>query len=470
MDHPAKMTTRWRCGVVGLLCALALPVAAQPTPQQRYEEWASPAFPVGEYADRRTRLSIELVADGGGIFLTPAASGVSEGFTFRQLDTFWYLSGLEVPDAVLAIDAERRTVTMYAPERDARFENASRVNDFPGRPLQADPSLGARAGLSDIRPIGRLAADIGEWVAAGRTLRVDPGGPGAITRRAQSPVQNVTPLEHFAAWLSEAHPGARVEPAYAAVARTRMIKSALEIDAMRRAARLSVDGIAHAAGFVTDGVDERGLEAEFEAFCKRGGAARLPFASIIKSGPNSLWPWRILATHNDRRNRMMRNGELVIFDVGCELNGYVSDTGRTFPVSGTFTDEQRAILAMEIRVSDALIAALRPGVTLLEAQKAGVAAIPEAARHYMQAGSFFGHHLGLSSGDPSLQDVPLAPGMVITVEPWYYNHHRDIAVFTEDVILITPDGRENLTGHVARSPEGLEALMRRGRAAGERKR
>ena len=78
----------------------------------------------------------------------------------------------------------------------------------------------------------------------------------------------------------------------------------------------------------------------------------------------------------------------------------------------------------------------------------------------MQTGSFFGHHLGLSSGDPSVNDVLLAPGMVITVEPWYYNHDRGISVFTEDVILITPDGRDNLTGHVARNPAALEALMR----------
>ena len=81
----------------------------------------------------------------------------------------------------------------------------------------------------------------------------------------------------------------------------------------------------------------------------------------------------------------------------------------------------------------------------------------------MQSGGYFGHHLGWSSGDPFLDDLQLAPGMVITVEPWYYNHDRQIAVFTEDVVLIRPNGRENLTGHVARSPEGLEAVMRVGR-------
>ena len=449
--------------VIPLWLAVTLPLAAQRTPEQRYFDWTTLPFPADEFTARRELLAAALSTSGGGVFLTPAASGVSEGFTFRQLDTFWYLTGLELPDAVLAIDVERRQTTIYAPLRDARFESPSRPNDFPGRPLQADPLIGTRSGISEIAPIDLLGTDLGVWTQAGRTLRVDPGVVGPIAHQTPGPVQHVTPLRQFVTWLQNSYPTARLETAYPEVARSRMVKSAREIAIMRRAARLGVDGIAHAATFVRDGVDERGLEAELEAFYKRGGAERLPFASIIKSGPNALWPWRILATHYDRRNRQMHNGELVIFDVGCELDGYVSDTGRTFPVSGTFTPEQRAILTLEVRVSDALIAALRPGVTLREAQRAGQAAIPAEARPYMQAGSFFGHHLGLSSADPSLEDVPLAPGMVITVEPWYYNHDREIAVFTEDDILITPEGRDNLTGHVTRSPEGLEALVRQGR-------
>ena len=456
-------TARFAASLLAALLAIAAPLAAQPTPEQRYFGWTALPFPPAEYAARRMALAASLETSGGGVFLTPAAAGVSEGFTFRQLDTFWYLTGLEVPDAVVAIDADRGRTVVYAPPRDARFENPSRRNDFPGRPLQADPELGLRSGLDDIRPLERLAADLDAWIAEGRTLRVDSGRPGPVAGSDPGPIQAASPLAHFAAWLAQRAPAARLTSAYRDVALTRMVKSPAEIAVMRRAARLSVDGIAHAAGFVRDGIDERGLEAEFEAFCKRGGAARLPFASIIKSGPNALWPWRILATHNDRRNRTMKAGELVIFDVGCELDGYVSDTGRTLPVSGRFTAEQRAILEMEVRVADAIIAAMRPGVSLAEVQRVAERAIPADARPYMQTGSFFGHYLGLSSGDPSVDDVPLAPGMVITVEPWYYNHDRDISVFTEDVILITADGRENLTGHVARTPAGLEALMRTAR-------
>ncbi|HUU33594.1 MAG TPA: Xaa-Pro peptidase family protein [Vicinamibacterales bacterium] len=451
------------CAALALAMAALVPLAAQPTPEQRYFEWTDLPFPPAEYAARRAALTRALDASGGGVFLAPAAAGASEGFTFRQLDTFWYLTGLELPDAVVAIDSDRGRTTVYAPPRDARFENPSRRNDFPGRPLQADAQLGARSGLSDIRPLTELEADLAGWVADGRLLRVDPGTPGPLPMLTVERIQPAAPLAHFATWVRRGHPAARLTSAYREVALTRMVKSAAEIARLRRSARLGVDGIAHAARAVHEGIDERGLEAELEAFYKRGGAARLPFASIIKSGPNSLWPWRILATHNDRRNRTMRNGELVIFDVGCELDGYVSDVGRTFPVSGRFTDAQRAVLDMQRGVSDAIIAAMRPGVMLADVQRAADAAIPEDARPYMQTGSFFGHHLGLSSGDPSVDDVPLAPGMVITVEPWYYNHDRGMSVFIEDDILITTGGRENLTGHVARTADGLEALMRGGR-------
>lgn len=438
---------------------LGAPLAAQRTPEQRYFEWTTLAFPADEYAARRAALGRAVTATGGGVFLAPAASGGSQGFTFRQLDTFWYLTGLEVPDAVLAIDVDRATTTLFAPVRDARFENPTRANDFPGRPLQADPALAQRTGLVDIQPLDRLDAAVAAWAGAGRTLRIEGTRSGVLVAPTLAPAQPWTPLEHFHAWLRGRVPTARVENAYADVARVRMVKSLREIVLMRRAARLGVEGIAHAARFVKDGIDERGLEAELEAFYKRGGAARLPFASIIKSGPNALWPWRILATHYDRRNRTMRDGELVVFDVGCELEGYVSDTGRTFPVSGRFSPEQRDILAMDVRVSDALIAALRPGVTLLEVRRAVQATIPAEARPYMQTGSFFGHHIGMSSSDPALDDVPLAPGMIVTVEPWYYNHDRGMSVFTEDVVLITTDGRENLTAMVPRTPAALEALV-----------
>jgi Xaa-Pro aminopeptidase len=261
--------------------------------------------------------------------------------------------------------------------------------------------------------------------------------------------------------LLEEHPDAIVANAFEAVARLRMVKQNEEIAALRKTISLTAKAIAHAARFVKDGVDERTLEAELEAVYKRGGAQRLSFSSIIKSGPNSLWPWRILGANYDRRNRIMHDGELVIFDVGTELDYYVSDVGRTFPVSGAFTKKQMEKLAMITEVSDAIIAAVRPGTTLPELLEVAYGVIPESERDYMQTGSFFGHHIGMAAGDPSLLEVPLEPGMVFTIEPWYYNHDAGLSVFVEDVVLVTEDGVEVLTAGLPRDPEELEKLMRR---------
>lgn len=155
----------------------------------------------------------------------------------------------------------------------------------------------------------------------------------------------------------------------------------------------------------------------------------------------------------------MFSGELVIFDVGCEVDYYVSDVGRTFPVSGRFTPAQREILAMEVAVADAIIAAVRPGVTFAALQAEADLAIPAEHRPYMQTGLFFGHHIGLATGDPSLEEAPLEPGMVFTVEPWYYNRDLGIAVFTEDVVRVTETGAEVLTRGLPRTPEDLERLV-----------
>ena len=117
------------------------------------------------------------------------------------------------------------------------------------------------------------------------------------------------------------------------------------------------DAIARGAARVRAGTDERTLTGAFTADCMAPGAQRVPFAPIIKSGPNSLWPWRILGAHYDRRNRTLHDGELVIFDVGCERDHYVSDVGRTFPVGTRFTTRQRELVEMVRSVSDAVIAA-----------------------------------------------------------------------------------------------------------------
>lgn len=430
------------------------------TPVQTYFEWTDLPFTKEELSTRRDNLVNTLKKEGEtGLVVIPANDGFSFGETFRQGDDFYYFTGLELPNAILVMDLNHNTTVIYTPERDLRFENGSRVNDFPGRPLLNDTSISDKIGvpLASMQDFTELMNNASKEK---NTVLINNNREGDIRYASNVYVATYSPIQVLLQAFNNRHSGLKHKNMYEAVANVRMIKSNSEIEILRKAASITVEGIKQSAKTIKAGVDERFLEGILEGDFKVNGSQRLAFGSIIKSGPNSHWPWRILATHYNRRNRVMENGDLVIFDVGCEYNQYVSDIGRTFPVSGTFTKRQKEILVMETKVADEIIKFLKPGITFKDVQTLTNSFIPDDAKSYMQVGLFFGHHLGLSTGDPSLSNAILKPGMVFTVEPWYYNHDENISVFTEDMIVITVDGCEVLSKDLPRTPEALEALMR----------
>ncbi|WP_282075231.1 M24 family metallopeptidase [Maribacter aquivivus] len=430
------------------------------TPVQSYFEWTNLPFTKEELSERRDNLMSILEEQGkSGVIVIPANDGFSFGETFRQADDFYYFTGLELPNAILVMNVANHSVTIYTPERDLRFENGSRVNDFPGRPLLNDKNITEKTGVI-LASIDDFKTLMDTESKKENTVLINNGRQGDIAYASDAYIATYSPGQVLLQALSNKHPKLKHENIYEAVANVRMIKSEAEIEIIRKAATITVNGIKQCATKIKPGVDERYLEGILEGDFKINGSQRLAFGSIIKSGPNSHWPWRILATHYNRRNRVMENGDLVIFDVGCEYEQYVSDIGRTFPVSGKFTDRQKEILVMETKIADEIIKFLKPGITFKEIQTLTNSIIPADAKKYMQVGLFFGHHLGLSTGDPNIATAELKPGMVFTVEPWYYNHDENISVFTEDMILITEDGCEVLSADLPRTPEDLERLIK----------
>jgi Xaa-Pro aminopeptidase len=428
------------------------------TPQQSYFQWTELPFSKEELQQRRDNLVSELkIQNKKGLLIIPAKDGFSYGETFRQLDDFYYFTGLELPNSILCIDIPTGHTAIFTPEMDKRFYSASRPNDFPGRPLLNDQEIVKQSGipLNDIKKFDSYV-----MTRNYDTILVNSERSGDIRFASNDYIATISPVEVLLQALKTKRKITKFDNIYSAVAKVRMVKSESEIAIMKKAADITVKSIIEAAKSIKPGVDERYLEGVLEGHYKKLGANRLAFGSIIKSGPNSLWPWRILATHYNRRNRDMKAGDLVIFDVGCEYKNYVSDIGRTFPVSGKFTNRQREILTMEVGVADQIIAFLKPGITFKDIRNLTDKIIPEEAKKYMQVGLFFGHHLGLSTGDPDLPEAVLQPGMIFTVEPWYYNHDEQISVFTEDVVLITETGCEVLSKHLPRTPDELEQLLR----------
>ncbi len=437
------------------------PIEPRPTPEQRYGDWVRRLdFRPQEYAFRRSNMIRLLRESGGGVFIVPSSDGVTHGDTFRQLEDFWYYTGLEVPNSMLVLDSDNDRSILFLPQTDFRFENPGRENDFPGRPLLEDYQVRSIAGIEEYRSIEELDRYLAQRVRSRTVLRVNAGRAGAVTVRELPMFGSLSPLETMLLRIQTDHPTARIQNAFEEVAQGRMVKSRYEIQKMQIAADATAQAILSAASLIRAGVDERTLQGEFESTCRALGSQTIPFTPIVKSGPNSLWPWRVLAAHYSRRNRPMESDDLVILDVGCEVDGYISDVGRTFPVDGTFSPLQREKLLVSTNAADAIIAAIRPGTTFRELTQVAYDAIPDEEERYMQTPSFFGHHIGLNSGDPALIDEPLQPGMVFTVEPWYYNHDLEIAVFVEDVVLVTEDGVEVLTKGLARTPDELEAVVR----------
>ncbi|WP_282049859.1 aminopeptidase P N-terminal domain-containing protein [Maribacter aquivivus] len=118
------------------------------TPVQSYFEWTNLPFTKEELSERRDNLMSILEEQGkSGVIVIPANDGFSFGETFRQADDFYYFTGLELPNAILVMNVANHSVTIYTPERDLRFENGSRVNDFPGRPLLNDKNITEKTGV-----------------------------------------------------------------------------------------------------------------------------------------------------------------------------------------------------------------------------------------------------------------------------------------------------------------------------------
>ena len=444
--------------MLAVLGAGSLPAQRAP---ESFVAWSHRPFPAAEYAARRAALIAVLASDGAAIVLVPSGAGVSGGDSFRQSDDFSYFTGLETPQSVLWLDVARGEEILFVPRRDPRWESATRPNDFPGRALVDSPELRAFAGITRIEPIESLRPALERLARVHGAVRIDLNGDRTAAPPRIPPLEGWTPERELALALASAHPDLPIRDLHPAVAALRMVKSPAEVAAIGRAVDAAAWAMRAVQPRARPGAAEWTLIGAYEAACRERGAQRMPFTPIIKSGPNALWPWRVLASHYDRRARVMAGGDIVIFDVGCEIDGYVSDIGRTFPVGGRFSAPQRRAVELVRTVSDAIIAAIRPGATLGDLQRVANAAIPAGERRYMQTGSFFGHHIGLASGDPSRFDAPLAPGMVFTVEPWYYNHDTGIAAFIEDNVVVTSDGVRVLSASLPRTAADLERLAAR---------
>jgi Xaa-Pro aminopeptidase len=387
-----------------------------------------------------------------GIVIVPAAGSrdleddVLQDSHFRQDDDFFYLTGLETPDAVLVLaraEAGATRVMLALPPTNPAEEQWTGLRLGPG------PDAARVSGIATI-----LSTDALDSLRSGvlRTVR------GPIYTVARAPLSDSAVA---AVWARE---GRRDLVNLAPVLDSlRVVKGAHEIVGLRRAVQITADAQVAAMRAMRPGLKEYQIEATVEYVFRDRGADRVGFPSIIGSGPNST------TLHYDANRRTIEDGDLVVMDIGAEYGQYTADVTRTVPANGRFTPRQRAIYDLVLATQQAAMDAIKPGITVSELnavarrhmrEHSGDLCRPRTCDAYFIHG--LSHWLGMRVHDVGDYGMPLQPGMVLTIEPGIYLPEERLGVRIEDDVVVTPTGYELLSGGAPRSAADIEHTMRQG--------
>lgn len=453
-----RVLVRWSPVLAALM--LTAPAAAQqpqaPTPYVNELPGAGRPVDIPATTARRQRLMDRL---GDAVILVPAAAerDVNEhtqDSDFRQDNTFFYLTMLETPVSWLVMNARANgadDAVLLLPERNPRRERWTGVKLGPGEDAVRT------TGFATVRSTRALDSVLA--VALGRNVPV------------YVPFESWSRGDRVIARLRADSARVALRDLRTAVDSMRIIKDAQEIAVLRRAARISAEAHADLMRQARAGMWEYQLEAILEAGFRGRGADRVGYPSIVGTGFNAT------TLHYSANRAQSRPGELVVVDAAAEYAQYTADVTRTFPVGGSFTPRQRAIYDLVLGAQQAALDSVLPGVTLGELDRiaraylrehSGDLCAPLTCDAYMIHG--LSHHIGMNVHDVGPGGMPLAPGMVFTIEPGVYIPAESLGVRIEDDVLVTESGYELLSGAAPRRAEDIERLMqdRQARAAGTR--
>ncbi|MGV3487437.1 MAG: aminopeptidase P family protein [Tuberibacillus sp.] len=382
----------------------------------------------------------------------PFSSG-DQTHPFVPNRNFYYLSGIEEPKIVLVL---------------TKFEGKTDAHLFVEKP---DPVMARWVGETMTKEEATAASGIekvhyledfhsfvqGQLLGFGyKHLYLD------LEKRSWDAPQ--TPAEIFAGEVKARYPYLQIHNAYHTICDMRLIKSEEEVEMIRKAGKITSDGIKHLMKNAKPGMKEYELEAYFDFVLKSNGVKHYAFHTIAAAGKNAT------VLHYEDNNGTANDGDLMLLDLGAQLNLYNADISYTFPVNGKFTERQKTIYNIVLKALHEVTAMIKPGLpfsalqektrSLLaeECMAIGLIEKPEDISQYYFHG--VSHPLGLDTHDVGrIRDRELKPGMVLTVEPGLYIVEEGIGVRIEDDVVVTEDGVEVLTPDLPRTVEEIEAFM-----------
>lgn len=264
--------------------------------------------------------------------------------------------------------------------------------------------------------------------------------------------------------IKDKYPEVKIENAYSKIVRLRMNKTQDEIDKMQESIDVTKGALENVLKNIKPGLYEYQIETYYDSYIKFNGQKETSFETICAAGKNAT------ILHYIDNNTVVKDNELVLFDLGCCTDYYISDISRTYPANGKFTDRQKQIYEIVLNCNKKCIEYLKPGLTWDEYNQyanslliAGLKEIglikedKELRKYYWHS---IGHSTGLDTHDPDIRNVKFEEGMVMTVEPGLYLEDEGIGIRIEDNILITKDGCINLSKDIIKEVDEIELFMK----------
>lgn len=436
------------------------------------------ALPKEEFAARRARVMQQI---GDGILVIQGAAETAAYEKFRQSNQFFYLTGVEVPRAILTIDGRSKTSTLYLMPRNERMERSEGPVLTPGADAER------LTGIERVLPREEFAAVA--KALAGRTVYTtfrgetrsasapDRASALANARKADPWDQQPSREEWFRTKLEAQAQNITFKDVDPILDEMRLIKSPREIALVREATRIAGLGIMEAMRSTQPGMYEYEIGAIADYVFRKHNSQGVGYYALVAAGTNAAWP------HYHASQAKTQDGQLLLLDYAPDYKYYTSDVTRMFPVNGRFTAEQRELYTIYLRLYLALMTSIKPGKSgdiLAEAVKKMDAVMAsftftnpkfkEAATRFVEnyrqraasAGTRrggIGHMVGMEVHDVTVPFDELKPGMIFTIEPALTIPEDRVYIRLEDVILITPTGYENMSAFVPMEVDAIEKLM-----------
>jgi len=367
-------------------------------------------------------------------------------FPFRPDSSFWYLTGFTEPDAIAVFSKNNYSIFLRPKDKTKEIWNGKRLG------AEAAPS----ALLADNAYAIELFVDqLDSLINDDSVIYYDNSSTNTLAKD----IAQVDGIKSLLPYLSE----------------MRLLKDSTEVKKMQTSADIAVNAHTQAMTNTKPGMFEYEIEALFDAEFKKNNASHA-YTPIVAGGANAC------VLHYIENNEILKDGDLLLIDAGCETDGYASDITRTFPINGRFSEPQKQIYSIVLEAQKSAINFLAPGERVNKAHDIACHIISKGLTALgiitdeLGLNEFYmhntGHWLGLDvhdCGQHKLNDEyrHFEAGMVMTVEPGIYIRKNDkidpmywnIGIRIEDDVLITESGNKVLTKSIVKEIDDIEQLM-----------